>query len=143
MVDDPDRLAVFTTQIVVDTLDRAVRAHRDAAEHDGDIDEDLVEAWRRWDALATDRPNAQRRSTGDRAGMVNRVCRMLADAGYLTMRGQTDGGTWASRPRFRLAVAALTEDSDLYAAVNGLLTGGRRRIVVLDAHALVRIAHED
>ena len=26
---------------------------------------------------------------------------------------------------------------------SGVLTGGRRRIVVLDSHALVRIAHED
>jgi hypothetical protein len=125
MVDDPDRIAVFTTQTVVDTLDRAARAHRDAAERDGDVDEELVEAWRRWDALTTARPYAQRRSTGDRAGMVNRICRVLAEAGYLTHRGQTDGGTWVSRPRFRFAVAALTEDSDLYAAVNGLLAERR------------------
>lgn len=57
---------------------------------------------------------------GERPGAVNRVCRFLADAGYLTARGDTDGGTWLARPRFRHAVAALCEDSELYALVNGL-----------------------
>ena len=38
----------------------------------------------------------------------------------LTARGDTDGGTWLARPRFRHAVAALCEDSELYALVNGL-----------------------
>jgi len=48
---------------------------------------------------------------------------MLADAGYLTARGDTDGGTWTARPRFRFAVADLAEDSDLYAVVNALASG--------------------
>lgn len=120
MLDDPDRVAVFTTQSVVDTLDRAAQAHADATSEDGDLDEERVESWRRWLALAAARPNAQRHSASDRPGVVNRVCRFLADAGYLTARGEIDGGTWLARPRFRHAVAALCEDSDLYALVNGL-----------------------
>ncbi|HEY2795695.1 MAG TPA: hypothetical protein VGJ28_25255 [Micromonosporaceae bacterium] len=120
MVDDPDRIAVFTTQSVVDTLDRAAQRLADASIQDSDIDEDLVEGWRRWLDLTQARPYAQRRSTGDRPGAVNRICKMLTEAGYLTARGETDGGTWTVRPRFRYAVAALAEDSDLYALVNDL-----------------------
>jgi hypothetical protein len=127
MVDDPDRVAVFTTQSVVDTLDRAAEAHADATSGDGALDEDVVETWRRWLALAPARPNARRRSAGDRSGAVNKVCRLLADAGYLTARGDTDGGTWLARPRLRHAVAALCEDSELYALINGFteLSGDR------------------
>jgi len=120
MVDDPNRVAAFTTQSVIDTLDRAAQTHADASTEDSGVDDELVEAWRLWSGLVTARPNAQRRSMGDKSGAVNRVCRMLVDAGYLTSRGETDGGTWTARPRFRFAVAELTEDSDLYAVVNGL-----------------------
>lgn len=120
MLDDPDRIAVFTTQSVVNTLDRAAQIHADATSEDGELDEDRVESWRRWLTLSEARPNARRHSMGDRPGAVNRVCRFLADAGYLTARGDTDGGTWLARPRFRHAVAALCEDSELYALVNGL-----------------------
>ena len=136
MLDDPDRIAVFTTQSVVNTLDRAAQIHADATREDGELDEDRVESWRRWLALNEARPNALRRSMGDRPGAVNRVCRFLADAGYLTARGDTDGGTWLARPRFRHAVAALCEDSELYALVNGLaeLTSAD------DAHSRSRVA---
>jgi hypothetical protein len=122
MVDDPDRIAVFTTQSVVDTLDRAAQGHADAVDGDSGIDEAGVEAWRRWLDLPQARPNAQRRSSGDRAGAVNRVCKLFVEAGYLNARGETDSGTWTARPRFRFAVAALVEDSDLYALVNDLTT---------------------
>jgi hypothetical protein len=120
MVDDPDRVAVFTTRAVVDVLDRAAEGHADASDTDGAIDEDLLEAWRGWLALAPARPNAQRRSATDRPGVVNKICRLLAEAGYLTQRSDVDGGTWLARPRFRHAVVALCEDSDLYVLVNGL-----------------------
>lgn len=120
MLDDPDRVAVFTTQSVVDALDRAVQAHADASGEDADAEESSVEVWRRWQELATARPNARRRSTSDRPGAVNRVCKFLAETGHLTARGETDGGTWLARPRFRHAVAALCEDSELYRLVNGL-----------------------
>lgn len=120
MVDDPDRVAVFTTQSVVDTLDRAAQRLADESGDDSDVDEDLVEGWRRWLDLPPARPNAQRRSAGDRAGAVNRICKLLTEAGYLNARGDTDGGTWSARPRFRHAVATLTEDSDLYSLVNDL-----------------------
>ena len=120
MVDDPDRVAVFTTRAVVDVLDRAAEGHADDAEHDGGLDEDLLESWRGWLALAQARPNAQRRSSADRPGVVNKVCRLLVDAGYLTPRSDVDGGTWLARPRFRHAVATLCEDSELYVLVNGL-----------------------
>lgn len=122
MLDDPDRVAAFTTQSVVDTLDRAAQRPAEAAE-DGELDDELIESWRQWLALTPARPNARRRSANDRPGVVNRVCRFLADAGYLTARGDTDGGTWLARPRFRYAVAALCEDSDLYVGINGLVDG--------------------
>lgn len=121
MLDDPDRVAVFTTQSVVDALDRATQAHADATAEDADAAEGSVEMWRRWQELATARPNARRRSTSDRPGAVNRVCRFLVDSGHLTARAETDGGTWHARPRFRHAVAALCEDSELYQLVNGLI----------------------
>lgn len=121
MIDDPDRVAVFTTRSVVDVLDRVTQGHADDADTDGGVDEELLEAWRAWQALQPARPNAQRRSTTDRPGVVNRICRMLVDAGYLTERSDVDGGTWLARPRFRYAVAALCEDSELYVIVNGLV----------------------
>ncbi|MBF6221785.1 hypothetical protein IU479_27190 [Nocardia abscessus] len=120
MVDDPDRMAVFTTQAVVDTLDRVAQAHADASATDSNIDEDLVETWRRWQDLAPARPNARRQSASDRFGVVNRVCKMLTEAGYLTARAETDGGVWSARPRFRHAVAVLCEESELYRLVNDL-----------------------
>ncbi|GAA1481900.1 hypothetical protein GCM10009624_23400 [Gordonia sinesedis] len=120
MLDDPDRMAVFTTRSVVDALDRAVEAHAQAATGDGGVDDDMLEAWRGWQALAPARPNAARRSGNDRTGVVAKVCRLLVEAGYLTPRGDVDGGTWVARPRFRHAVATLCEDSELYVLVNGL-----------------------
>ncbi|WP_280351856.1 hypothetical protein [Nocardia abscessus] len=120
MLDDPDRIVVFTTQSVVDTLDRVAQTLADGAAGDTDIDDDLVEAWRRWTDLSPARPGARRRSTGDRAGIVNRVCKILAEAGYLTFKGETDGGVWSARPRFRYAVTALSDDSELFRLVNDL-----------------------
>ncbi|MCW2659265.1 MAG: hypothetical protein JWP83_417 [Mycobacterium sp.] len=120
MVDDPDRVAVFTTRAVVEVLDRAAETHSDTAEHDGALDEELLESWRGWMALAPARPNAQRRSAADRPGMVNKIARLLAEAGYLTPRSDVDGGTWLARPRFRHAVATLCGDSELYVLVNDL-----------------------
>lgn len=124
MVDDPDRVAVFTTRSVVDLLDRLAQAHSEDVEHDGGLEEDMLESWRGWLALAPARPNAQRRSSNDRPGIVNKICRLLVEAGYLTARGDVDGGTWLARPRFRHAVAALCADSELYALVNGLSDAG-------------------
>lgn len=120
MIEDPDRITAFTTQSVVDTLDRLAQAHADASTEDAAADDDLVEAWRRWQDLTTARPNAIRKSTSDRHGLVKRVCKLLAEAGYLNARGEADGGTWTTRPRFRHAVMALCEDSDLYRLVNDL-----------------------
>lgn len=121
MIDDPDRVAVFTTRSVVDILDRATQAYADTADQDGGLDESMLEAWRGWMSLNSARPNAQRRSGNDRPGIVNKICRLLADAGYLTARSDVDGGTWLTRPRFRHAVAALCADSSLYELVNGLV----------------------
>ena len=119
-IEDPDRVATFTTKQVVDVLDRAAQRLSDSSSDDGDLDESQVEVWRRWLALAEIRPNAERRSMRDRGGITQKVCQFLVEAGYLTKRGDLDGGTWTSRPRFRHAVAALTEDSDLYQLVAGL-----------------------
>jgi hypothetical protein len=124
MVDDPHRLAVFTTRAVVDVLDRAAEGHADTADADAGLDDELLEAWRGWLLLAPARPNAQRRSAADRPGMVNKICRLLAEAGYITQRSDVDSGTWLARTRFRHAVAALCEDSELYALVNGITPSG-------------------
>jgi hypothetical protein len=120
MIDDPDRVAVFTTRSVVDVLDRVAQGHSEGVSSDGGVDEELLESWRGWLALAPARPNAQRRSTTDRPGVVKKICRVLVDAGYLTERSDVDGGTWLARTRFRYAVGALSEDSELYVIVNGL-----------------------
>ncbi|MGY0500675.1 hypothetical protein ACWZHB_19490 [Nocardia sp. FBN12] len=123
MIDDPDRIAVFTTQSVVDTLDRVAQSLAENSADDSDIDDDLIEAWRRWSDLSPARPNARRRSTGDRPGIVVRVCKILVEAGFLTAKGDADGGVWAARPRFRYAVGALCDDSELFRLVNGLAGG--------------------
>lgn len=120
MLDDPERVSVFTVQAVVDALDRAAEQHAEATGCDGSADEQHVEVWRQWQALSPARPNAKRRSKTDRSGVVSKVCRFLAEVGYLTHRGATDGGTWATRARFRHAVAALCADSELYRQVNQL-----------------------
>ncbi|ASU79053.1 hypothetical protein CDG81_13015 [Actinopolyspora erythraea] len=120
MLDDPERISVFTVQSVVEACDRAAEQYAESAEGDGPADEKEVEVWRQWLALNPVRPNAKRRSKTDRAGVVNKVCRFLSEEGYLTYRGATDGGTWATRARFRHAVAALCADSELYRRVNQL-----------------------
>ncbi|NLA36738.1 MAG: hypothetical protein GX868_13800 [Actinobacteria bacterium] len=121
MMDDPDHIAVFTTNGVVDTLDRAVSLCLEDADPDGDADEDLYEAFRRWnDKRRTDLKSGKVTKT-TKPGIVNSVCRFLVDAGHLTARGDTDGGTWSTRPRFRHAVIALSEDSYLYRLVNDLI----------------------
>lgn len=120
MLDDPDRMAVFTTRSVVELLDRAAASYADNSQSDGSVDDDLAEAWRAWNQLAPGRPNAQRHSAADRFGLVIRVCKVLVDAGFLTSRGDLEGGAWLARPRFRHAVTSMAEDSDLYIIVNGL-----------------------
>lgn len=120
MLDDPDRVAVFTTRSIVEVLDRIAQGHAEEASTDGGVEEELLESWRGWLNLVQARPNAQRRSTTDRPGVVKKICRVLVDAGYLTERSDVDGGTWLARTRFRYAVAALSEDSELYRIVNGL-----------------------
>lgn len=120
MLDDPERVSVFTVQAVVDALDRAAQQCAEVTEGDGSADEQQVEVWRLWQALSPARPNAKRRSKSDRGGVVSKVCGFLGDVGCLTYRGGTDGGTWATRARFRHAVAALCADSELYRQVNQL-----------------------
>lgn len=120
MLDDPDRIPVFTTQSVVDTLDRVAQSLAENSAEDSDVDDDLIEAWRRWTDLSPARPNARRRSTGDRAGVVVKVCKVLTEAGFLTAKGDADGGVWSARLRFRYAVGALCDDSELFRLVNGL-----------------------
>ncbi|WP_405497221.1 hypothetical protein [Nocardia sp. NBC_00511] len=120
MLDDPDRMVVFTTQSVVDTLDRIATTLKESSADDTDIDDDLIEAWRRWIDLTTTRPDARRRSPGDRPGIVNRVCKVLAESGYLTFKGETDGGVWSARPRLRHAVTMLSDDSEFFRLVNDL-----------------------
>lgn len=124
MVDDPNWSAVFTTDAVVATLDRAAQAHAEASDTDGPADGDLVEVWRRWLEVAQARPNQERVSSKTRPGVVHKVCKLLVDAGYLNERSTVDGGTWVARPRFRHAVATLTEDSDLYLQINDLTSTG-------------------
>lgn len=119
LLDDPDRMAVFTTRSVVELLDRVAATHADNSDSDGSVDDDLAEAWRAWNQLTPRRPNAQRYSAADRFGLVIRVCKLLVEAGYLTSRGDLEGGAWLARPRFRHAVTSMSEDSELYNLVNG------------------------
>lgn len=120
MLDDVDRVAVFTTEGVVESLNRMAQSIADESDEDGDLDDSTLEGWRRWLDLPERRPNAQRASKKDRFGAAARVLNFLAAEGFLTNRGELDGGTWSDRPRFRHAVIALTEDSELYRAVNAL-----------------------
>jgi hypothetical protein len=120
MLEDPDRMATFTVRSVVDLLDRVADAHARDTDPDGSADDDLVEAWRFWNQLNPDRHDKKRASLKDRYGVVIKVCNTLTEAGYLTDRGDLEGGTWTSRPRFRHAVISLTEDSELFSIVNGL-----------------------
>jgi hypothetical protein len=120
LLDDPDRLPVFTTQNVVDALDRAAQALADDADDDADLDAGSVEVWRRWIEVAKVRPKAERRSSNDQAGIVSKVCKFLVKTGHLRELGPADGGTWVVRPRFRHSVADLTADLDLYRLVNGI-----------------------
>ena len=122
MLDDPDRVGVFTTRDVVETLDRVAETHRDATGDDAVADEDEVETWRRWVDLNDTRVDARRRSASDRPGIVRKVCGFLVEVGHLESRSTLEDGTWATRARFRHAVAALTTDSDLYSDINELLT---------------------
>ena len=125
LLDDSDRLPVFTTQNVVNALDRAAQSYADDADGDADLEPGSVEVWRRWLEIAEARPNAERRSANDRAGIVAKVCRFLVDTGHLQDLGSTDGGTWKVRPRFRHSVAELAADTDLYRLVNNLIDDAR------------------
>jgi hypothetical protein len=124
LLDDPDRRPVFTTQNVVDALDRAAQVHADDAATDADLDGATIELWRRWLEIAEARPNAERLSAKDRAGVVAKVCRFLVETGHLQEVATTDRGTWKARSRFRHAVMAIGEDTDLFRMVNGLVASG-------------------
>ena len=82
MVDDPHRVAAFTTRSIVDALDRAAQAHADRSREDSDIDNELVEAWRRWSDLAEARPKA--------------ITALLREARSLSRRADKLSGTAAA-----------------------------------------------
>jgi hypothetical protein len=114
-LDDDQRVATVTVAGIVDYLNRLVQRLSDAAEADPDHnDENLVELWRHWVRMRQDRFDAKRVSIKDRLGIVKRTCEYLEEQGLLQRRSDEDGGTYRATHRFRLAVTALVEDSDLY-----------------------------
>lgn len=116
-LDDPDRVARVSVGGVVDHLDRiAERLGQDAPDAEAD-DPGAAELWRAWASLRRGRHDAQRASFGDQTGAVKKLCKFLEVEGQLQWVGDDDGGTWRATPRFRTAVAALAEDSDIYAAL--------------------------
>lgn len=121
-LDDPARVARVSTAAVAATIDRIVeRLASDAEDPDADRPDD-AEVWRAWEALRQARAHAQRASVAERSGLVRKVCGYLGDEGHLQQVNDDDGGTWRATPRFRLAVTAMVEDSDIYGAV--LAAGG-------------------
>lgn len=117
-LDDDQRVASVTVAGVVGYLNRLVERLSDAAEADPeDNDEALVELWRHWARMRQDRFDAKRVSIKDRVGIVKRTCEYLEEQGLLQRRSDEDGGTYRATHRFRLAVTALVEDSDLYAGL--------------------------
>lgn len=116
-LDDSERVPRVTTAGILDYLDRiAGRLNDDAPDADAD-DPGAAALWRAWAALRRGRSNALRASMADQQGAVRKVCRILADEGHLQLVSDADGGTWRATPRFRTAVTALVEESDVYAAL--------------------------
>lgn len=114
-LDDDQRVATVTVAGIVDYLNRLIQRLSDAAEADSEHnDENLVELWRHWVRMRQDRFDAKRVSIKDRLGIVKRTCEYLEEQGLLQRRSDEEGGTYRATHRFRLAVTALAEDSDLY-----------------------------
>lgn len=114
-LDDDQRVATVSVAGIVDYLNRLVQRLSDAAEADAEHnDENLVELWRHWVRMRQDRFDAKRVSIKDRLGIVKRTCEYLEEQGLLQRRSDEEGGTYRATHRFRLAVTALVEDSDLY-----------------------------
>jgi hypothetical protein len=121
-LDDDQRVAVVSVSGVVDYLNRLIDRLSEAAAADPeDSDDSLIELWRQWVRMRQDRFDAKRVSIKDRLGIVKRTCEYLEEQGLLQRRSDEDGGTFRATHRFRLAVTALVEDSDLYAGLVELI----------------------
>lgn len=117
-LDDEQRVAVVAVSSVVDYLNRLIDRLSEASAADPeDSDDSLIELWRQWVRMRQDRFDAKRVSIKDRLGIVKRTCEYLEEQGLLQRRSDEDGGTFRATHRFRLAVTALVEDSDLYAGL--------------------------
>lgn len=115
-LDDDQRVAPVSIAGVVDYLNRLIERLSDAAAADPeDNDDALIELWRHWVRMRQDRFDAKRVSIKDRLGIVKRTCEYLEEQGLLQRRSDEEGGTYRATHRFRLAVTAFVEDSDLYA----------------------------
>lgn len=120
-LDDDQRVAVVAVSSVVDYLNRLIDRLSEASAADPeDSDDSLIEVWRQWVRMRQDRFDAKRVSVKDRLGIVKRTCEYLEEQGLLQRRSDEDGGTFRATHRFRLAVTALVEDSDLYAGLVAL-----------------------
>lgn len=116
-LDDSERVPRVSVAGIVEYLERmASRIAEDAPDAEA-ADAGAAALWRAWESLRRGRSAAKRLSFGDQAGAVKRVCKLLEDEGHLQPFSDADGGTWRATPRFRTAVAALVEDSDIYAAL--------------------------
>lgn len=121
-LDDDQRVAVVAVSSVVDYLNRLIDRLSEAAAADPeDSDDSLIELWRQWVRMRQDRFDAKRVSIKDRLGIVKRTCEYLEEQGLLQRRSDEDGGTFRATHRFRLAVTALVEDSDLYTGLVELI----------------------
>lgn len=119
-LEDPVRVGYVDIDVVVATLNRL--AERALEENPDDVDADRPdqgETWREWLALREARHGQQRSSSGDRRGVVRKVCKFLEDNGHL--QAATAGTTWRATPRFRIAVRGVVNDSEWYGHLVGLL----------------------
>lgn len=122
-LDDPLARPTFTTDSVVSTMDRICDATLEDLPEDGPEEPDLVELARTWAATDENRHGQVRATESTKQGAVTRVLRNLLAARGLLDERDADAGLWVVRPRFRLAVIGLLEDSDLFAAVHDTVTG--------------------
>lgn len=122
-LDDDVRVATVTVASVVDYLNRLIERLTEAADNDPEAGEaQLVEVWRHWAQMRQHRFDAVRMSIKDKVGIVKRTCEYLEEQGLLQRRSTDDGGTYLATNRFRVAVTALVEDSDLYSDLVELLS---------------------
>lgn len=116
-LDDDARVARVSVAGIVEYLERISGRISEEAPDAEAGDPGATALWRAWDVLRRGRSDAKRSSFGDQTGAVKKVCKILEEEGHLMTLSDADGGTWRATGRFRVAVTALVEDSDVYSAL--------------------------